>query len=1177
MSGYSADEISGSGYSVDDNIKIQTNDDNDTLQEDSGSSADSSHEEEEAIDLRRASRVDVQTFLSLEDKLALKKNDSSESSTDDFELEAQPDSKLAQKLEDRSWNEEFQKLLSMSEGEKKWKALSRLGKDFVYCSKTYGKIIITEYHLPDDKKTIPPEKSLGGVAGGEKYLCAGIFFKFALDIELSKGKWMYGGENGRFDHGAMKAARNDMIGLLSYYNSGVEGLHYPLMSQIDYRGYRLVAISNLPIKGSRTLIYGSADKGETVRNSPEIRDKMRAVGELLNLKGHRIAKSNEILYGPGDIEGHKGMDRKFYVLDFARVFPPEAPKYQDRSQYYCLLRPEFVRNYKIPLSSDAFTKFGEQDNLINNQEIIQATNYLYQFVIPNFIKILYSYDYESDWISFRITEKLHRNGINCRQLGLIRSAVRPNHPLGKLLLSEMLARTLIYLFRHTLRVKMESLKVAKEEPYINKTFHFLDAILASTIPIPPNQGQQDVKIITDKLPDGFIKYPTVSRMKEIEFWSVDIKYHIQAKYRRALKPEEFREYDIRNEINMYYLLIRFSQLAGIKLSKHALTEYKQNLSNGKHFFKLMKNDIRKLSARVRHLNVIDEAEANLLVQEAKHRAKIYGEVRTSLWEIIDKKFASAVASNTNNVNTFIRWGDMLYTQCSLTTPSSSNVNELMKLLQQSEEKYRSAEILNGNLWEINYQIALIFIFKGVILRLIKDTTAESHWQFTLSSLEFQKVFSKYPLATNKIITQARELFEEAKQQKQTAKDQEKTEFLLLQAYYILYCSFKVSEVPNAFSYYLSACILLEYIRIATINKSNNPKQLKSTLSSSLPKQHLPTPLTASLSANSSTNSNNTRSRTKSVASDRPNIPSRPKTQSTNNVSKHFYAAAGSMFECAFLLTPTASDKNFTYVIKNLHAPHFRNIKNLNLIIDVFRKHEGGLCDLVSIFNANPIVPILYFIPFIFSNDLAKDYEEGRFFADLHELLIANKLKKPIDCKKDTIILHHHSFNKFILSAMDIMTPPSSPKIRIHLLGSFDPILNIDLAEIQSLRCSNLVKLPTTPKKDLSQSNNLPPGSPPSPVQSDNAENSNNNQNYHHICSFDIEPGVFTNFPIVNHSPSTFLFLSLNIHFFFIFFIFFYFFFFLFIFFSSFFFSFFTDTAGQQREMGLVHFQGMINE
>ena len=34
--------------------------------------------------------------------------------------------------------------------------------------------------LPDDKKTIKP-KSLGGMAGGEKYIVQNILFKFAID------------------------------------------------------------------------------------------------------------------------------------------------------------------------------------------------------------------------------------------------------------------------------------------------------------------------------------------------------------------------------------------------------------------------------------------------------------------------------------------------------------------------------------------------------------------------------------------------------------------------------------------------------------------------------------------------------------------------------------------------------------------------------------------------------------------------------------------------------------------------------------------------------------------------------------------------------------------------------------------------------------------------------------
>jgi len=48
------------------------------------------------------------------------------------------------------------------------------------------------------------------------------------------------------------------------------------------------------------------------------------------------------------------------VLDFGRVFPPEAPESRtDRGVFYRLLRPEFVASYPVPLSSDAFSGWGK--------------------------------------------------------------------------------------------------------------------------------------------------------------------------------------------------------------------------------------------------------------------------------------------------------------------------------------------------------------------------------------------------------------------------------------------------------------------------------------------------------------------------------------------------------------------------------------------------------------------------------------------------------------------------------------------------------------------------------------------------------------------------------------------------------------------------------------------------
>ena len=53
-------------------------------------------------------------------------------------------------------------------------------QDFIYAAEAYGKIIISEQCLPSSMKTIKPVQ-LGGVAGGEKYICQGILFKFAVD------------------------------------------------------------------------------------------------------------------------------------------------------------------------------------------------------------------------------------------------------------------------------------------------------------------------------------------------------------------------------------------------------------------------------------------------------------------------------------------------------------------------------------------------------------------------------------------------------------------------------------------------------------------------------------------------------------------------------------------------------------------------------------------------------------------------------------------------------------------------------------------------------------------------------------------------------------------------------------------------------------------------------------
>ena len=112
---------------------------------------------------------------------------------------------------------------------------------------------------------------LRGIAGGEKYICQNILFKFALDT-----KGLYGG-----DQNAMKSAGHDLKGSLMYYNCHIPKLNVPLMCLIDYRGFRVVAMSLLPVN-KNTIVYGSADGGKTVHNSdPELNEKMIQVPIML--------------------------------------------------------------------------------------------------------------------------------------------------------------------------------------------------------------------------------------------------------------------------------------------------------------------------------------------------------------------------------------------------------------------------------------------------------------------------------------------------------------------------------------------------------------------------------------------------------------------------------------------------------------------------------------------------------------------------------------------------------------------------------------------------------------------------------------------------------------------------------------------------------------------------------
>ncbi len=275
------------------------------------------------------------------------------------------------------------------------------------------------------------------------------------------------------------------------------------MALIDFRGFRLTAQSLLPIHPADTLVLGSSNAGEVVFAEDWAVDKFAPLGRALNLKKHLIA--HQQLWGPFDLEGHLGRDQRFYLLDFARLFPPELPAANEKrnTHLFHLLRPELCRSHPIPLCSDAFSFASQHDAAQHEREVFEATQRLHRFVIPEYARWLLcqneipSEHYPSE---FSFNTSLHSRGINMRHLLRVLVSVfvlsagqikRMQHfeesiagRWARNILSEMIARTIKEEIRDAMRqAQFSSIQLhrgASEDTYRSLLVSFLNKYLVST-------------------------------------------------------------------------------------------------------------------------------------------------------------------------------------------------------------------------------------------------------------------------------------------------------------------------------------------------------------------------------------------------------------------------------------------------------------------------------------------------------------------------------------------------------------------------------------------------------------------------------------------------------------------------------------------------------------------------
>lgn len=220
----------------------------------------------------------------------------------------------------RDWNEELQTTRelprkSLQERLMRERAIFKVHSDFVGAA-TRGAMSIIDGNI----LAINP----GEDAKMQMFIWNNIFFSLGFDVR-EHYKHLGG------DAAAFVAPRNDLRGVQVYNAVDVEGLYTLGTVIVDYRGYRITAQSIIPgileREQEQSVVYGSIDFGKTLLTSDKYLEMLsKAATHLKILPHHVMNEQGEAVELCSSVEckGIIGNDKRYYILDLLRTFPPDA-------------------------------------------------------------------------------------------------------------------------------------------------------------------------------------------------------------------------------------------------------------------------------------------------------------------------------------------------------------------------------------------------------------------------------------------------------------------------------------------------------------------------------------------------------------------------------------------------------------------------------------------------------------------------------------------------------------------------------------------------------------------------------------------------------------------------------------------------------------------------------------
>jgi tetratricopeptide (TPR) repeat protein len=509
-------------------------------------------------------------------------------------------------------------------------------------------------------------------------------FKFAVDH-----KGIYGS-----DYAAGKAASHEIKGATIYYNLGIEELQIPFMALLDHRGYRLMAISLVPITHD-TIVSGSNDGGLTIHADDKKLQKILAeTADRLKLSPHIAGKvSPKMIYTVADLEVHKGSDSNYYLIDFARVMPPQMPTKPSRREHlYKLFRPEFVKAYPKRLCPDALSGFIANDpkRALHNARILHATDYLYKVVVP---RVAAELDARATKISERellfnrLAEYLHSWGINLRLMGMLRSKVQDPF-VRTLLLVEMCSRVIKDLLNRNMRKIAANLKLPLEAPYRKSLIKELNLLFQWRRFRSIEEWKSNIKKGVLK---KFGKFALTEAEKGDDF---KIAHFLAKEPARELRDFSVASGGQHMSNYLYLLFYRLQDHLGFVLRPDFILD----LEARKPFQQF---DLVELGEKVKHINVIGMAEALLYRRAA---AKASGQNKVQLLRRAIAKFEDVLSAAPNELEGSCYLADSIK-QLAL---AIYDMEVKVELMRKANMYFKRALEINPNDPQVLYRYGLFF-------------------------------------------------------------------------------------------------------------------------------------------------------------------------------------------------------------------------------------------------------------------------------------------------------------------------------------------------------------------------------------------------------------------------------------------------------------------------------------